>query len=167
VDVAPTTGTATCRAALTAGTRALRAAYAGDAYFGAATSGPLSERVNPAAPALSHVRLSSRRVTAGGGATLRLTLSMAASLHIQINRLVPGRTVQRRCRAGARHGARCTIRRRVRRSSVHGRRGANARHLTLRGLKPGRYAVAVTAVGAGGRRSGTKTVRFLIVRPRR
>jgi outer membrane protein assembly factor BamB len=167
VDVAPTTGTATCRAALTAGTRALRAAYAGDAYFGASTSGPLSERVNLAAPVLSHVRLSSRRVTARVGATLQLTLSVAASLHIQINRLVPGRTAQRRCRAGARHGARCTIRRRVRRISVHGRRGANTRHLTLRGLKPGRYAVAVTAVGPGGRRSRTKTVRFLIVRPRR
>ena len=167
VVIHPTTGVAICPTRLSSGTHALHAIYAGDAYFGASTSGALSERVNPAAPVLSHVRLSSRRVTARRGATLRLTLSLAASLHIQINRLLPGRTVRRRCRAGARHGARCTISRRVRRSSVLGRRGANTHHLTLRGLKPGRYAVAVTAVGPGGRRSRTKTVRFLIVRRRR
>jgi hypothetical protein len=165
VAVNPTTGIAACRATLPAGTFALQAAYAGDAFFGASTSGALSERVTPAAPVLSHVRLSPRRATARRGATLRLTLSLAAQLHIQINRLAPGRMVRHRCRAGVRHGARCTITRRLRRISVHGRRGANTRHLVLRGLKPGRYAVAVTAVGPGGR-SRTVTVRFRIVRTR-
>jgi outer membrane protein assembly factor BamB len=167
VAVALATGTATCRATLTAGTHILSAAYAGDTSFGPSTSAALSERVTPAAPVLSHVRLSPRRATAGRGVTLRLTLTVAAQLHIQINRLVPGRMVRRHCRAGARHGARCTVRRRARRISVRGRRGANTHHLILRGLKPGRYAVAVTAVGPGGRRSRTATVRFQIVHPRR
>ena len=167
VAVTSATGIATCRATLTAGTRVLRAAYAGDAYFGASTSGALSERVRPAVPVLSHVRLSPRRAIARRGATLRLTLSLAAQLRIQINRLVPGRIVARRCRVGARHGARCTVSHRARRTSFRARRGANARHLTLRGLRPGRYEVAVTAVGSGGQRSRTKTVRFQIVRAHR
>ena len=85
-------------------------------------------------------------------------------LHVQISRLLSGHKVRRRCRVGAKHGARCTISRRARRTSFHGRRGANRHHLALRGLAPGRYAAAITAVGPGGG-VADGTVRFQIVRP--
>jgi polyvinyl alcohol dehydrogenase (cytochrome) len=164
VPVSPTSGAASCSAALTAGTRVLQAAYAGDAYFAPSVSALLSEVVRPPAPALSHVRLGSRRVRARLGVTLRLTLSQAAQLHVQINHLLSGRTVRRRCRVGAEHGARCTVTRRARRISFHGRQGTNRRHLDLRRLAPGRYSAAISAVGPGGR-SRTVTIRFQIVRP--
>jgi outer membrane protein assembly factor BamB len=167
VPVSPTTGIATCRATLTAGTRILKASYGGDAYFAPSSSGTLSEVVRPPAPALSHVRVAPRRATARRGITLRLTLSEAAQLHVQINHLLSGRRVGHRCRVGAKRGARCTVSRRARRSSVRGRRGANHRHLSLRRLAPGRYSAVVSAVGPGGRRSRAVTVRFQVVRSQR
>jgi outer membrane protein assembly factor BamB len=166
VPVSPT-GAASCRATLAAGTRTLRAAYAGDAFFGPSNSATLAEVVRPPAPALSHVRLGSHRVTAGKGVTLRFALSEAATLHVQIDRLRSGHKVRRRCRVGAKGGAQCTVSRRARRASFHGRRGANRHHPNLRRLAPGRYSVAIVAVGPGGRRSRTVTVRFQIVRPKR
>jgi hypothetical protein len=54
----------------------------------------------------------------------------------------------------------------VRRTSFRGQRGGNRHHLNLRRLAPGRYAVALFAVGPGGRRSRTVTVRFQIIRPK-
>jgi Big-like domain-containing protein len=167
VAVSPATGGAVCQAALSAGERTLEAAYAGDAYFAASTSPALSVRVQAPRPALSHVRLGARRVTARAGAVLRLTLSEAAQLHVSISRLVRGHRIHRRCRAGSGHGAACTVTRRARRISFRGRRGANRRRLTLRGLAPGRYAAAITAVGPGGRASRTVTIRLQIVRAAR
>ncbi len=161
--VSPATGAAACRATLGA-TRVVTAAYSGDAYFGPSTSTPLAVRVTPPAPSLSHVRLGARRVTARAGVTLRLTLSQAAQVHVSIARLLSGHKVNRRCRAGRGHGARCTVSRRARRTSFHAKRGRNRRHLRLRGLAPGRYAVSISAVGPGGRRSRTVTLRFAIVR---
>jgi outer membrane protein assembly factor BamB len=167
VAVSPTTGVATCRATLTAGTHVLEASYGGDAYFAPSSSGTLSEMVRPPAPALSHVRVAPRRATARRGITLRLTLSEAAQLHVEIHHLQSGRRVHHRCRLGASHGARCTVSQRARRISFHARRGADHRHLSLRGLALGRYLAVVSAVGPGGRRSRTVTVRFQIIRPHR
>jgi outer membrane protein assembly factor BamB len=164
VAVSPATGGAACRATLPAGTRVVQAAYSGDAYFGPSTSAPLSVRVTPLPPSLSHVRLGARRVTARAGVVLRLTLSQPALVHVSIARLLAGHKVNRRCRAGRGHGARCTVTRRARRTSFHGKRGGNRRHLTLRGLAPGRYALSISAVGPGGRRSRTVTLRCVIVR---
>jgi hypothetical protein len=167
VAVAPVTGQAVCRVTPRAGTLVVAAAYAGDTYFGPSTPTSLSVRVTPAAPSLSHVRLARRRVTARAGIVLRLTLSRAALLHVSIGRLLAGHKVSRRCRAGRGHGARCTVTRRARRISFQGRRGANRRHLRLRGLAPGRYTVALSAVGPGESRSRTVTVRFQILRSTR
>ena len=164
VVVHPTTGVAICPTTLSRGTHALQAVYAGDAYFGPSTSAPLSVRVRLAALSLSHVRLGARRVTARAGIGLRFTLSDAAQLHVSIGRLLSGHKVKRGCRAGRGHGPHCTVTRRARRISLHARRGSNRRHLKLRGLAPGRYAVAVSAVGPSGRRSRTVTMRFAIVR---
>jgi hypothetical protein len=167
VTIHPDTGVAGCTTTLSSGTHALEAVYAGDASFGPSTSAPLSVPVAPAAPSLSHVRLGARRVTARAGIALRLTLSEVAQLRVSIGRLLSGHKVRRRCRAGRGHGARCTVTRRARRLSFAGKRGNNRRHLRLRGLAPGRYAVAISAVGPGGRQSRTVTVRFQIIRPRR
>jgi outer membrane protein assembly factor BamB len=169
VTVSPGTGGAACRATLPAGTRLVLAAYAGDAYFGPSTSAPLSVRVTPPPPpppSLSHVHLNARRVTARAGVVLRLTLSQGAQLHVSIAKLLSGHKVNRRCRAGRGHGARCTVTRRARRRSFRGKRGGNRRHLALRGLAPGRYELSISAVGPGGQRSRTVTRRFAIVRRR-
>jgi outer membrane protein assembly factor BamB len=168
VSVSAGTGQATCPATLTAGTHALQAGYAGDPYFGASASAALSEVVvSPPPPELSGVRLASRRFTARRGTTLRLTLTESATVHVQVSRIVSGRKLRGRCRVGAKHGTRCTVRRRAKRFSFHGRRGPNRRRLTLRGLAPGRYVATITAADAVGRRSRTATVRFQIVRPKR
>jgi outer membrane protein assembly factor BamB len=171
VTVTATTGAETCQATLAAGTHAVQAGYAGDAYFGASTSGALSEvvRARPAsspAPKLSGVRLGSRRFSARRGTTLHLILSEAATVRVQIRRIRSGRKVGRRCRIGARHGRRCTVTQRARRLSLNGRRGTNSRRLTFPGLPPGHYAATITAVAATARKSRTVTVRFQIVPPR-
>jgi outer membrane protein assembly factor BamB len=172
VPVTVTTGAATCRTTLAAGTHAVQAGYAGDAYFAASTSAALSEvvRAGPvtaAPPKLSGVRLGSRRFTARRGTTLHLILSGAATVRVQINRIRSGRKVGRRCKIGARHGRRCTVTQRARRVSFRGKRGTNSRRLNFRGLAPGRYVATIIAVGATGRKSRTHTVRFQIVRPPR
>jgi len=170
VAVAAATGQAVCRATLAAGTRALTAAYGGDAYFGPSSSAALSERVRPAPPRLSGVHLSSRRVTARAGVIVRLRLSEAAEMRVQLSRVLSGHRAGhragRRCRTGAGHGRRCTLSRHARRISWHARRGRSHHHLGLRRLRPGRYTAAITAVGSGGTRSRTVTLRFRIIRPR-
>ncbi|MGH2895586.1 MAG: Ig-like domain-containing protein, partial [Solirubrobacteraceae bacterium] len=166
VAVAPATGRAVCRASLHAGTRVVRAAYAGDAYFGPSTSATLSVRV-ASRTSLSYVRLSARRVTSRAGVVLRLTLSRAAPVHVSIGRRLSGHKVNRRCHTGRGHGARCTVTRRARRLSFRAKRGRNRRHLRLRGLAPGRYALAISVVGHGSGRSRTVTLRLRIVRPKR
>ncbi len=168
VSMAPSTGQATCHATLTAGTHTLMAGYGGDALFAASTSAALSQLVvSPPAPRLSGVRLGSRRFTGRRGTTLRWTLSESAVLHVQVSRTLSGRKLRGRCRAGAEHGRRCTVTRRARRFSVHGRGGGNRRRLNFHGLAPGRYVATIFAVDAGGRKSRTFTVRFQIVRPKR
>ena len=164
VTVAPATGQAVCRATLRAGTRVVQAAYSGDAYFGPSNSASLSVRVRPAIPSLSRVRLRARHVTARGGVFLRLTLSQAAQLRISIGRLLAGHRVHRRCHVGPGRGPHCTVSRGARRLSVGATRGDNRRHLTLGGLRPGRYALTITAVGPGGGRSRTVTLQFQIIR---
>jgi outer membrane protein assembly factor BamB len=163
VAVAPATGVAVCHASLSAGTRVLQAAYGGDAYFGPSSSAPLSVLVRHAVPSLARVRLSARRVTARAGVLLRLTVSEAARVQVQLNRLLSGHKVGNRCRVGTRRGRRCTVTPRARRFSFDARRGRNRHHLRLRGLRPGRYVVAITAIGPGAVRSRTVRLRFRIV----
>ena len=50
---------------------------------------------------------------------------------------------------------------------LHGKRAGNRRRLALRGLRPGRYALALSAAGAGGRRSRTVRLRFQVIPTRR
>jgi outer membrane protein assembly factor BamB len=163
------TGRATCTVSLAVGTHTLTASFAGDAYFAASRSPALVQVITapPPGPALSRVRLASRRVRARTGATLRLTLSEAASVTVQLNRLLAGRIVHRRCRAGSRHGRRCSVAHRVRRLRFRGHSGSNRFHLRLKNLPAGPYAAAVTARDAGGRSSRTVTLRFRILAPRR
>jgi len=147
VAVAAATGQAVCPVKLRAGTRTVVASYGGDAYFGASTSPSLVVRVRTAAPSLSHVRLGARRVSARAGLALRFTLSQAALMRVSISRLAAGHKVHRRSR----------------RISFHAKLGRNRRHLRLRGLRLGRYRLALSAVGASGR-SRAVTLPFQIVR---
>ncbi|HEY5428162.1 MAG TPA: Ig-like domain repeat protein [Solirubrobacteraceae bacterium] len=171
VSVAASSGQATCPVTPALGSHPLQATYAGDAYFGASTSAPLTEvvtaRPGRARLQLTRVRLSAHRFTARHGATLSLSLSQAATVHVVLSRALGGRTVRRRCRVGARHGARCTVRRRARRFRFAGRAGRNRRRLNFRGLTAGRYVATVIAVSANRLKSRTVTIRCAILRRRR
>jgi hypothetical protein len=171
--VNPATGQAGCQASLPAGSHALVADYSGDPYFGASASAPLTEVITalaptPAArPRLSALSLGSHRFRARTGTTLRLTLSEAATLRIQVSRVLSGRRVRGRCETGVKHGTRCTISHRARRLQFRARKGTNRLRLKLKGLTPGSYVATIVARDAGGRASRTVTVRFVIVVPRR
>ena len=172
--VNPFTGRASCRASLPVGSHTLRAAYSGDQYFAASTSGTLAEVIKagpakpPARPKVSAVRLLSHKFTARSGTRLRLRLSEPATLRVQVSKTLSGRRIKRgRCRVGAKKGTRCVIEHRARRLRFHGKRGRNRLRLNLRRLSPGHYIATIIAHGAGGRTSRTVTVRFEIVRSRR
>ncbi len=102
-------------------------------------------------PVISGARLSG----AGRTRTLRLTLSSAAVVTITITQHLSGRRVHGQCRAGARHGRRCTLAVRRARSTVHAHPGANTVRLHLSGLPAGRYAITLSAVDAHRRVSRT------------
>ncbi len=68
---------------------------------------------------------------------------------------VAGRRVRGHCRAGARHGVRCTVTVRRARFTRHGRAGTNTFRLSLTKLRAGRYTVDIAAVNAAHHRSQT------------
>ena len=131
-------------------------------------SPPPSESSSPPrrapAPRLSHVRVTPRRFTARHGTTLRLTLTQRANVRMQVSTTYPGRRVRGRCRAGARHGRRCTVVDHARRFRFTARTGHRSHRLRTHGLRAGRYILTATARDPAGRRSKTITVRFQIVR---
>ena len=165
------TGQAACRSSLVVGTHAIVAGYSGDPYYAGSTSAPLSQVIAPmpappkshGRPRLSALNLGARRFTARRGTRLRLTLSQAGTLQIQISRTLSGRRVAGRCRAGARHGRRCTIARRARRMRLRAKRGRQQLRLNVRGLRPGSYVATIVLRGSSGRTSKTVTVRFAII----
>jgi polyvinyl alcohol dehydrogenase (cytochrome) len=166
VAVNPVTGRASCATTLPVGSSAVQAGYSGDPYFGASTSGTLTELITPV-PRLSAVSLRPRRFRARTGTTLRATLSEAATLHIQVSRRLSGRGVNGRCRVAAGRGKRCTATRQARRLTLKARRGRDRLHLSLKRLPAGSYQATIVARDAARRTSRTVTVRFVILAPRR
>ncbi len=136
-----------------AGRYAITAAYSGDTYYGGSAS-TVSEPVSHPAPVLSRLRarVVHRKLR------LSLILSESASLTVVVAKLVPGRVVHRRCRAGARHGRRCLLAHRKMVLYLNGKSGRNAFKPRMRALPPGRYAVTITARDAAGARSKHSTV---------
>ena len=120
--------------------------------------GPTSK---PHPPALSAVRLGSKRFAAKKGTTLKLTLSQAARITVLITKTVRGHKVKGVCERHAKTGKRCTTTVTKRTLSFSGRAGANAFKLKLRRLAKGRYTAAVTAQNANGK-SGTVRLKFKV-----
>jgi hypothetical protein len=115
-------------------------------------------------PALSAVKLGSRRFAATRGTTLKLTLSQPASIRVLITQTVKGHKVRGVCEHNATAGRLCTTKITKRTLTFPGRAGANAFKLKLPGLAEGAYTAAVTAQTVNG---GSRTVKlsFTITHP--
>ncbi len=123
---------------------------------------PVRDRTRP----ILRIALAARAASAARGLSLRVSLSEAARLSGSVIGSVRGRRVGRRCRTRARRGRRCTLARRVKRVALSARRGRSTVRVGLRGVKPGRYRLALVATDAAGNRSRTATVRFTVSKPR-
>lgn len=179
---AATAGRAVCHTALgAAGTHDLRATYSGDAFFGASASAVLAElitsppsgarpaprRASSRAPRISHASIRPRRFRAGHTATLRLTLSEAATLTVAITRTRHGhRRAHHRCSPKAHRGKRCVLRVRVQRKHYRAHAGRDRIKLALRRLRPGSYTAVIHATDRAGRNSRTIRIKFTVL-PRR
>ncbi len=175
VAVDHTSGTAGCRATLSAGSHSIVAAYSGDAAFGPSSSPALIQVVRapsaspPAAhprPRLSDVRLGSRRVRAGHSTVLHFRLSRGARVVVTVSRRIAGHRRRGHCTTRAATGRRCTINRIVLRRSVTARRGATTLALRVGRLSPGHYLVTI-GVRAGGRTVTRAALHIVIIRHRR
>ncbi len=122
---------------------------------------PVIGGAKPLAPALSAVKLGSKRFAAKRGTKLRLTVSQAARIRVLITKTVNGRKIQGACKRHAKTGKRCrtTITKRI--LTFSARAGADAFKLKLKRLATGRYAARVTAENLNGR-SRTVKLKFRI-----
>ena len=185
---AATAGQAVCHTAFAqAGTHNLAASYSGDAFYAASASAVLYESVTsgtgtaggggssgggssgggPHSPVISHASISPRRFTATRSATLRLTLSEAATLTVAITELRHGHVVGHRCSSKVHKGKSCAVRVTLVRLHFHARAGRKAFKLSLRQLAAGRYTAFIYATDHAGRRSRTIRIAFTIVRAQR
>ena len=121
--------------------------------------------VDKAAPVISLARLAKATVTKGTRPTLKLTLSEKASLTVTVTQRVPGRKVAGKCKAGAKHGRRCTatVTRATLRPAVV--KGANSLRLALQKLKAGTYKIAIVARDTAGNKSVTRTLKLVVKAP--
>jgi 6-phosphogluconolactonase (cycloisomerase 2 family) len=112
---------------------------------GQTTTAHLTYTVVTTVPVLSSVSLARSSFTAKAGTTLRLTLSSAATVQIAITQTFKGRKVHGVCRAKGKTGKRCTGVAQKAMLKFTGKPGPNTFTLRVRGLKPGAYAVTITA----------------------
>jgi hypothetical protein len=136
------------------------AGYGGDPSNNRAASacgGGMSETVvaapttvRPPAPALSHVRLSARRIAVHKDASLELTVSQPATITVIIRQIVTGHEHDRACGRAVKRGRRCTtaVKRRTLRLSAPA--GHGALRLRLASLSPGTYTATLTAHDTNG-----------------
>ena len=180
---AATAGQAVCHTAFArAGAHNLAASYSGDAFYAASASAVLAESVTsgtgsgggggssgggPHSPVISHASISPRRFTATRAATLRLTLSEAATLTVAITELRHGHVVGHRCSSKVHRGKSCAVRMTLVRLHFHARAGRKAFELSLRQHAAGRYTAFIYATDHAGRRSRTIRITFTIVRAQR
>lgn len=180
IDISPATaGRAICRTAFTrAGRNTVVATYSGDAYYATSASTPVSESITSAnsgpgkrgassrrVPRISHVSISPRRVRVHHDATLRLTLSEAATIHVAITQVRHGHQSRRRCSVKAHRGKRCRLRVTLLRRRFHARARRRAFRLPLHRLAAGHYTALIYATNREGRRSRTIRVTFTITQP--
>ena len=151
-------------------THDLAASYSGDAFYAASTSAVLAESVTsgrPHSPVISHASISPRRFTATRVATLRLTLSEAATLSVAVTGLRHGHVMGDRCSSKMHRGKSCQVRVTLLRLHFHARSGRKAFKLSLRQLATGRYTALIYAADHAGHRSRTIRITFTIVRAQR
>jgi hypothetical protein len=155
----------------------------GDPGGGDPPGGPGGPGGNVPAPALSglSIRPSAFQAAPRGGsiaarrgAKVRYTLTAAASVRLRVEKLVSGRRRGGKCVAPKRapRGRTCLRAVPVRGSFQHaGQAGANSFGFTgrLRGrtLRPGRYQLTATPVGASGAAGSPKSAQFRVLSPRR
>jgi hypothetical protein len=137
----------------------ITATYSGDSFYGGSSS-TLTQAVTATAPVISHlkVRVVRRKLR------MSLVLSLPARVTVVISRLVPGRRLHHHCRAGAKHGKRCTATRRKRVLGLSGHQGHDRFRPRMRALAPGRYEVTVTAETSAGGRSKRHTVMIVVLK---
>jgi hypothetical protein len=119
------------------------------------------------APTLGALKLTGKART-GKAATLRTTLSEAATVTLKIERLTNGRRAGKRCLAKARTGKPCTLAKtlgtlRLKATAGTPRLKLPAR-IAKRKLTPGRHRITATATDAAGNRSKPRTLTITIVR---
>jgi hypothetical protein len=129
----------------------------------AAAGPPLMGGAKPLAPALSAVRLASKRFAAKKGTTVKLTVSQAARIRVLITQTVKGHKVKHACKRNAKTGRRCTITITKRTPTFSATEGANAFKLQLKGLVKGSYTATITAENANGK-SRTIKLKFTIIK---
>jgi polyvinyl alcohol dehydrogenase (cytochrome) len=168
---AATAGRAACHTAFTStGSRRLTASYSGDAFYAPSTSPALAESVTTFgvhAPVITHASISPHRFTASHRATLRLTLSEAATVSLAVTQLRQGHVRHHRCSLSVHRGKPYRVQVTFRRLHFHAHQGRNAFKLSLSRLAPGRYTAVIRATDRAGRRSPTIRLTFTILRPQR
>lgn len=117
-------------------------------------SQPGSSHGPTSAPTISHLHVHVVR----GKLRLSLRLSQPAELTVAVSKLVPGRKVHGRCRAGARHGRRCqaSVRKLTLNRAV--RQGSDTLRPLMHALAPGRYVITITATNSAGEASKPHSV---------
>jgi PKD domain len=153
--------------------------------LGNATSISATVTIGPRFPSITHAREShrvwregrrlasiSRRRRPPVGTVFSFALNETAQVTLNFGQRLGGRRVKRRCVAptrGNRHGKRCT--RTLQRGMIafHAHAGANrvsfdGRLSRAKRLKPGRYAVSISATDVAGRHSHPVTLRFKVVK---
>jgi outer membrane protein assembly factor BamB len=160
VGVNPKSGRAICTTSSNrSGSHAIVASYSGDSSFASSSSAALTQVVF-APVVISHLRATA----AHHKLHLSLTLSERAKLTVVVSRIVPGRVVDRRCRAGARHGKPCRTSLRKATLLLSGKRGRDTFKPRMRALAAGDYIVTVTGRDAAGGRSKRQTVALVVRR---
>jgi outer membrane protein assembly factor BamB len=169
IAVSPATaGAAVCNTTFSrAGIHHLVAAYSGDAFYAGSVSPTLAQTVGRPGPVISHASIAPRRFRAAHAATLRLTLSEAATLIVAVTDLRHGHLAGHRCSRRARDGKSCLVRVTVVRLHFHARAGHRRFKLSLHQLSPGRYTALIHATDRVGGRSRTIRLTFTIIPPTR
>jgi alpha-tubulin suppressor-like RCC1 family protein len=121
----------------------------------------------PARPVLSRVSLASRSFVARTGTTLRLTLSQAARLTVQIERPETGHRKGRgACKTKNKKGKRCTVLVRVATLHFNAKAGKDRLKFVPSKLAAGSYEAVVVASSSTGT-SAPAVVKFTIKKPRK
>ncbi len=146
-----------------------------------AVTPPVTPPVKPPAkggdrvrPRLAGLRVSPSSLRAGDRATLRFTLSEAATVTLGFERALAGKRRGRACvrpTRSLRRARRCTRYVHVGGSRVRASKGTTRRRFTgrvgKRVLAPGHYRVVARARDAAGNRSATRTAAFTVLKPRK